>query len=167
MNKIIRYPLQIFNYTVLMVLVWYFSIYPPYRQLEENQALITFTMSHVGKHVTECKKTSYEDLMKLPPNMRKPMDCPRERSPVVMELSLDNNVIYSHVAQPVGLYKDQGIDVYEDIKVPAGRHHIKVWINDDVKVEGPIYRYEQDVDIHVEQHLIIQFESKLNGFSVK
>jgi len=167
MNKIIRYPLQIFNYAVFMALVWYFSIYPPSRQLTENQAMITFTMSHVGKHVTECKKTSYEDLMKLPPNMRKPMDCPRERSPVIMELQLDDEVIYSYTAQPVGLYKDQGIDVYEDIKVSSGKHHLKVWINDDVKVEGPIYKYEQDIDIQPEQHLVIQFESKINGFSIK
>ena len=167
MNKIIRYPLQILNYTVFMGMIWYFSTNPPYQRLEENQALITFTMSHVGKHVTKCKKTPYKELMKLPPNMRKPMDCPRERSPVVMELTLDNKVIYSHTAQPIGLYKDQGIDVYEDIKVPAGKHNFKVWINDDVKVEGPIYWHEQDVDIKPEQHLVIQFESKNNGFSFK
>jgi len=167
MNKIIRYPLQILNYTMFMGLVWYFSIYPPYQRLEDNQAMITFTMSHVGKHVTECKKTSYEELMKLPPNMRKPMDCPRERSPVIMELLLDDEVIYSHTAQPVGLYKDQGIDVYEDIKVPAGRYNIKAWVNDDVKVEGPIYKHEQDIDIKEEQHLVIQFESGINGFTIK
>ena len=167
MNKIVRYPLQALNYTVFMAVTWYFSMYPSFRQLEENQAMVTFTMSHVGKHVTECVKMSYEDLMKLPPNMRKPMDCPRERSPVIMELTFDDEVVYSHTAQPVGLYKDQGIDIYEDIKVTAGKHRIKAWVNDDVNVEGPIYLHEQDIELRPEQHLVIQFESRLNGFSVK
>ncbi|MCP4076935.1 MAG: hypothetical protein GY744_12225 [Gammaproteobacteria bacterium] len=167
MNKIIRYPLQILNYSIFMGLVWYFSILPPYHQLEENQALITYTMSHVGKHVTECKKMSYDELMKLPPNMRKPMDCPRERSPVVMELQINDEVIFSHSAQPLGLYKDQGIDIYQNIKIPAGKHRMKTWLNDDVKVEGPIYQHEQDIVIKPEQHLIIQFDSGEGGFIVK
>jgi len=167
MNKIYRYPLQVINYSIFMGLVWYFSILPPYHQLEENQALITFTMSHVGKHVTECKKMSYEELMKLPPNMRKPMDCPRERSPVVMELQLNDEVIFSHTAQPLGLYKDQGIDIYQNIKVSAGKHRIKAMLNDDVKVEGPIYQHEDDIHIKPEQHLIIQFDSGEGGFTIK
>ena len=167
MNKIIRYPLQILNYSIFMGLVWYFSILPPYHQLDEGEALITYTMSHVGKHVTECKKMSYEELMKLAPNMRKPMDCPRERSPVVMELQLNDEVIFSHTAQPLGLYKDQGIDIYHNIKVPAGKHYMKTWLNDDVKIEGPIYQYEQDIVIKPEQHLIIQFDSGEGGFTVK
>ena len=167
MNKIIRYPLQALNYTVFMSMIWYFSIYPPYHQLEEDQAMITFTMSHVGKHVTECKKIPYEELMKLPPNMRKPMDCPRERSPVIMELQMDDEVIYSHIAQPVGLYKDQGIDVYKNIRVSVGNYHLKAWVNDDVNVEGPIYEHEQDITLRPEQHLVIQFESRLGGFSIK
>ena len=167
MKSIVRYPLQAFNYAVFMALVWYFSILPPYHQLDENQAMITFTMSHTGKHVSECKNIPYEELMKLPANMRKPTDCPRERSPVITELRLDDDVIYSHTAPPLGLYKDQGIDIYENIKVRAGKHRIKVWLNDDVKVEGPIYMREQDVDLQAEQHLVIQFESNIMDFSIK
>ena len=84
MNKSFQYLLQIFNYSIFMALIWYFSLSPAYHQLEENQAMITLTMSHVGKHVRECKKISQQELMKLPPNMRKPMDCPRERSPIII-----------------------------------------------------------------------------------
>jgi len=87
MKKFIRYPLQIFNYALFMGLVGYFSLYPSYHHLDENQAMITFTLGHVGKHVRACVKYSQEDLLKLPPNMRKPMDCPRERSPIIMNSS--------------------------------------------------------------------------------
>ncbi len=166
MSKFFRYPLQVFNYAVFMALVWFFSIYPSYQQLDEDQALLTFTMSHIGKHVTECKKVSYEELMKLPPNMRKPTDCPRERSAVNMELTLDDEVIFKNIAYPLGLYKDQGIDIYENIKIPVGSHRIKVWMNDDVKVDGPTHILEEDVEITYQQHLVVQFNSAGNSFTI-
>ncbi len=167
MNKVLRIPLQIFNYSLFMGLVWYFSIYPPYHQLEENQAMITFTLGHVGKQVKECRKLSQEELLKLPPNMRAPMDCPRERSPVTMELQLDGKVIFSKTAAPLGLFKDQGIDVYQNIKVQAGDHRLLAWINDDINVEGPIYRLEQGISLKPEQHMIIEFNSESGQFRVK
>ncbi|MDH5572012.1 MAG: hypothetical protein OEY89_09620 [Gammaproteobacteria bacterium] len=168
MNKLIyRIPLQIFNYAVFMALVWYLSIKPPYHQLDEDQAMITFTLGHVGKHVDECIKVSQEELLKLPPNMRKPMSCSRERSPITMEMRLDDHVLYSKVVQPHGLYKDQGIDVYESIKVPAGKHILNVWINDDVNVDGPMYKHTQPIELKPEQHMIIQFISDSSSFKIK
>jgi hypothetical protein len=44
---------------------------------------------------------------------------------------------------------------------------MQTWLNDDVKVEGPIYQREQDIVIKPEQHLIIQFDSGEGGFTVK
>ena len=166
MNKPLRYLLQAFNYTIFMALIWYFSLYPAYHYLEEDQAMITFTVSHTGKHIRECIKFSQQELLKLPPNMRKPMDCPRERSPVIMELKLDDKVIYSKVAAPRGLYSDQGIDVYQNIRVPAGNHRLTAWLNDDVKVEGPIYRLEQDISIAAEQHMTVEFKPAISSFDV-
>ena len=166
MNKFYQIPLQILNYTAFMALVWYLSIMPPYHQLDENQALITFTLGHVGKHVEECKKMTQEELLKLAPNMRKPMDCSRERSAITMEMRLDEKVLYSKIAQPNGLYKDQGIDVYKSIKVSAGSHNLSVWLNDDLNIDGPIYKHTQLVDLKPEQHLIVQFISDTGTFKI-
>ncbi|MDH5766004.1 MAG: hypothetical protein OEZ38_08310 [Gammaproteobacteria bacterium] len=166
MNKPLRYLLQIFNYSVFMALIWYFSLSPTYHQLEENQAMITLTMSHVGKHVRECKKISQQELMKLPPNMRKPMDCPRERSPIIIELLLDDVVIFSKTLPPLGLYKDQGIDIYQNVRVPAGKHHFTIRMNDDVKVEGSVYKHQQDLVLLPEQHLFVEFKSDICGFDL-
>ncbi len=167
MNRLLRIPLQIFNYTVFMGLVWYFSIYPPYHQLKENQAMITFTLGHVGKRVKKCRKLGQEELLKLPPNMRKPMDCPRERSPITMELQMDGKVIFRKTAEPLGFFRDQGADVYQNIKVPAGKHRLLVWINDDINVKGPIYRLEQNVRLKPEQHMIVEFNSETSRFRIK
>ncbi len=167
MHKFLKIVLQIFNYSLFMGVVWYFSLYPAYHQLDENQAMITFTLGHVGKHVQECRRMTQEELLKLAPNMRKPMDCTRERSPITMELQMDGKVIYNKIAPPLGLFKDQGIDIYQNIKVPAGKHHLLVWINDDVKVKGPTYRLEQDISLKPEQHMIIEFNSSAGKFIIK
>jgi len=128
--------------------------------------MITFTLGHVGKRVEPCRRLSQEELMKLAPNMRRPMECARERSPITMQLQMDGEVIYNKTASPLGLYKDQGIDIYQNIKVTAGKHHLLVWINDDVNVDGPTYQREQDVIIKPEQHLIVEFKPATGSFAI-
>ena len=49
MPEVLRYPLQALNYGVFMLLVWYFSAAPPYRQLTADQAVITVAFSHAGE----------------------------------------------------------------------------------------------------------------------
>lgn len=163
----VQIPLQVFNYTLFMGLIWYFSINPAHHQLDKDQAMITFTLGHVGKRVEECRRLTQEELLKLAPNMRRPMECSRERSPITMELQMDGKVIYRHTAPPLGLYKDQGIDIYQNIKVPVGEHRLFAWVNDDINVDGPIYTLEQDVNLKPEQHLIVEFKSATGSFTIK
>ncbi|MDH5661336.1 MAG: hypothetical protein OEY65_10080, partial [Gammaproteobacteria bacterium] len=75
MHKLLKYGLQIFYYTLFMLVVWYFSINPPYHQLEENQGVITLSFTHATKLREPCRKLSQDELMKLAPNMRLTMDC--------------------------------------------------------------------------------------------
>ena len=56
------------------------------RQLAPDRALVKLSFSHHGKPVSDCHQTSAAELAKLPPNMRAPVRCPRERSPVTVEL---------------------------------------------------------------------------------
>lgn len=157
--------LQIVNYTVFMAIVWYFSFSPPYRQLAEDDAVVTLAFGHAAKRVAECSVLSQEELNKLAPNMRKPMDCPRERSPVTIELRLDGELVAREVLESPGLYQDQSIDVYRNIRVPRGEHRLAVWMNDDVNVEGPTFRFEQVVSLQPAQRLVISFDAKQNGFT--
>ena len=158
--------LQAVNYTAFMAMVWYFSFSPPYRQLAENNAVLTLAFGHAAKRVSECNILSQEELLKLAPNMRKPMDCPRERSPVSIELRLDGEIAVQDVIEAPGLYQDQSIDVYRNIKVPHGEHRLAVWMNDDVNVDGPTYHFEQTVNLRPAQRLVLTFDASKEGFSV-
>ena len=158
--------LQAVNYTLFMAMVWYFSFNPPYTQLENEEAVVTLAFGHAAKRVSECNIISPEELAKLAPNMRKPMDCPRERSAVTIELRLDGKLAVQEVFEAPGLYKDQSVDIYRNIQVPQGEHLLSVWMNDDVNVKGPTYRFEQTVRLQPMQRLVLRFDANKNEFSV-
>ena len=167
MPEFLRYPLQAVNYGVFMLLVWYFSAAPPYTQLTANQAVITVAFSHAGELREECRQLSQEELAKLPPNMRAPMDCPRERSPVTVQLLLDGELLIEDVAHAPGLYNDLGIDIYRSAKVPVGKHTLAVRMNDNVRVEGPTHSHEETVTLEPAQLLVIDFNSEIRSFIVR
>ncbi len=166
-SKPLRLLLQGINYSVFMALVWYFSIYPVYHRLNPDEAMLTLAFGHTAQHVKECHRRSPEELAKLPPNMRKPVDCPRERSPVTVELYLDDRLLIQETHESPGLFHDQAVNVFRSVKVPAGRHRLRAWLNDDLNVEGPTYRLEQDIELTPAQLLLVGFDSRRGGFFVR
>lgn len=167
MHEVMRYPLQALNYTLFMLQVWYFSAAPPYTQLTPEQAVITVAFSHAGERREECRQLSQEELARLPPNMRAPMDCPRERSPVTVRLLLDGELLIEEVAQAPGLYNDLGIDIYRTAKVPVGEHTLAVRMNDNVRVDGPTFTHEQTVKLEPAQLLVVDFNSETGKFIIQ
>ncbi len=162
-----RLLLQILNYTVFMALVWYFSFSPPYVRLTPEESMITLALSHAGKPAHECRRKSQEELAKLPPNMRVPEECPRERSPIKIEVLMNDKYVIDETVDPPGLYKDQGVDIYHSVKVPKGEHMLEIRMNDNVRVEGPTHHYRQAVSLGSAQLLVIQFNNAQNQFVLK
>ncbi|HFC53843.1 MAG TPA: hypothetical protein ENJ43_05375 [Gammaproteobacteria bacterium] len=161
-----RYPLQAVNYLLFMVLVGYFSTSPAYRHLAEDQAKVVLAFSHFGQHVEPCRRMSPEELAKLPPNMRRPTECTRKRSPVTVELMMDGERLLYTVEKPPGLFDDGGVDIFLDATVPAGEHRFTVRMNDSVRVEGYNYSYEQTATLAPGQLLFIDFNTE-TGFVFK
>ncbi len=165
-NKVARYLLQAINYTVFMALIWYFSSSPAVRLIGENESLLTIAFAHAGELREPCHKLTYEELMKLPPNMRKPEDCPRERSPIIVEAKLDGELVYSQTMQPPGLFKDGSVDIYFSKKIPAGKHRFEIKMDDSVRKPGFDYVFEQAIDIQPTHIMLVEFNS-LQGFILK
>lgn len=167
MNTAVRFLLQALNYAVFMAVVWYFSFSPPFRQLEPDQGVITLAFGHAGERREECRTLSPEEMAKLPPNMRIPTDCPRERSPVTVDLRLDGELAIQEVANAPGLFSDQGVSIFRSVKVPAGEHRLAVTMNDNVRVEGPTFTHEEQVSIVPGQLLVVDFDNERKTFDVK
>ena len=162
-----RLLLQALNYAAFMAVVWYFSLYPVYRHIDDDQAVLTLAFSHAGKLVEECVTRTPEELERLAPNMRVAFDCPRERSPVVLVLQLDGESATRMEYKAPGLYNDQGVHVYRELVTTAGRHELALSMNDDVNVEGPTHRLWRTIELSPAQRLVITFDSTREEFVLR
>lgn len=158
---------QALLYGLFALVIGYFSHSPPYRHLPPNQALIKLSFSHEGKRISACRQRTVEELAKLAPNMRAPMDCPRERSPVTVEIDLDGIPVYRHVAQPSGLSKDGASTVYHRLPVHAGEHRLAIRLNDDARVPGFNHRRDEMVSLKPGKVLVIDFNQEAGGITLQ
>ena len=146
-------------YALFAALIGVFSSWPTYRHLASDQALIKLSFSHTGKPVSDCARQTPEQLAKLPPNMRAPVRCPRERSPIVVELDVDGTPALRHSAKPTGLSKDGASSVYHRLQVDAGTHRVAVRLRDDVRSTGFAHVREETVTLQPAQILVIDFDT--------
>ncbi|MFC1602498.1 hypothetical protein ACFL3U_02905 [Pseudomonadota bacterium] len=163
-NPMVRYLLQAVNLFLFMALIAAFSSGPTVYQLEKGMAVVTLAFGHAGQPVRACRKRTPEELAALAPNMRAPMDCPRERSVIRVELLMDGELIHDITASPPGAFKDQGVDVYENVTVPVGRHQFTVHMNDDAQKEGYTYSNDYTAELTDAQLLFIDFSQQESGF---
>jgi hypothetical protein len=158
---------QVLLYGLFALAIGVFSQWPPYRHLGDDQALIKLSFSRVGKPVGDCRTLSPAELAKLPPNMRAPTSCPRERSPVTVEVDLDGTTVLKRIAPPTGLSKDGASAVYERLVVPAGEHRITVRLSDDVRARDHAYQHESTVKLVPGQVLVIDFDAGKGGITLQ
>ena len=155
---------QLIAYAAFAAVVGYFSTQPAYTHLASDKAQIKLSFSHAGAHVSECRKLTQEELDRLPPNMRRPLDCPRERLAVLVELDLDGKLLYQQALPPAGLSSDGASTAYAKFPVIAGTHHLVARLRDSRRKEGFDYEKEATLNLAPQQNLIIDFRPELGGF---
>jgi hypothetical protein len=156
---------QVLLYGLFALAVGTFSHWPRYHHLAPGQALIKLSFTHAGKPVGDCRPLSGPELARLPPNMRAPMQCPRERSPVLVQVDLGGVRLLERSAAPSGLAKDGASAMYERIVVPAGEQRIAVRLSDDVRARDAAYRREASVTLAPGQVLVIDFDAEKGGIT--
>lgn len=158
---------QALLYGLFALAIGVFSQWPPYRHLGSHEALIKLSFTRVGKPVGDCRTLSAEELARLPPNMRAPTVCPRERSPVTVEVDIGGVNVLKRSAPPTGLSKDGASALYERLVVPAGEHRISVRLSDDVRARDAGYRHEATVTLAPGQVLVIDFDAGKGGITLQ
>ncbi len=166
-KSILQYLGQALFYGLFVAIIGYFSVAPAYVHFPSDQALIKVSFSHAGQPLEECRVRSAEELEKLPPNMRVPTQCGRERSPVTFELELDGKPVYRVELPPRGLSRDGASTVYQRFPVPAGRHHLRARLKDSARVPDFNYTKEADVTVAPGQVFVVDFNARSGGFIFK
>jgi hypothetical protein len=164
MIKVTRYIGQFIAYALFALVVGYFATQPAYTHLDPDMALIKLSFSHAGAHRQECRQLTQEELNRLPPNMRRPLDCPRERRPLLVELELDGEILYRDELPPSGLAGDGASTAYRKFPVAAGSHQLVARLRDSRREEGFDYVKSAEVTLAPQQNFVIDFRPEFGGF---
>jgi hypothetical protein len=144
-------------YVIFMGVVAAFSSAPSYRPISPDHSVVTVSLLHHGERVAPCRPYTEAELAKLPPNMRAPQKCERERMPVTVELDIDGVNVMRETAQPAGLSSDGASSIYRRLHVMAGEHRITVRLKD---APGAAFNHTREATLKLKpaQVLVIDFE---------
>ena len=152
---------QIVLYGAFAAFIGYFSTNPIYKQIPDDVALVKLSMSHLGGR--ECRKRTADELAKLPPNMRAPLDCPRGRSDTKIVLELDDKPFYEVIMKPTGLSRDGVGTVFKRFELKAGTYKLAARMNDNLVNPGYNFVKEEQVTLKPAQVLVIDFNPDQGG----
>jgi hypothetical protein len=154
-------------YALFAAVVGLLSVWPKFEVVGEHRAIISLSLTHAGERVGECRALTQDELNELPPNMRKPNDCPRERYPVRIELRSGDEVLYEGTAAPTGLWSDGKSNVYRRVVVDAGQHELFVGMNDSNGENGFDYELAEVIDIVPGRNIAIRFDELEHQFRIQ
>ncbi|QJR14253.1 hypothetical protein [Usitatibacter palustris] len=154
---------QVACWASFAALVGWLSQAPAYTPLKPGHALVKLSLSHAGERESACRARSAEELAKLAPNMRAPLDCPRARVPLRVVLEMDGEPLFEAVAPPTGINRDLPSAVYRRIEVPAGPHAFRARLAD---APGGAFRHEarEQRALAAGDVLVIDFAAAAGGF---
>jgi len=163
----LKIPVVAVSLTLFAIAVGAFSVWPRHHVIDEGMAMISLSFSHAGQRIRECRQLTQEELNKLPPNMRKRDDCPRERLPVRVEFRSGDKTLYEAIRRPTGLWKDGSANVYQRLQVPSGARRLFVGMNESGLTGEFDYSLESEVHLKVGDHLVVEFDETQKTFIFK
>lgn len=167
MRRVFAYLGQAALYAGFAAFVGFFSLYPEYEHFDPAKALIKLSVTHTSQRAAECRKRTAEELAALAPNMRRPNKCERGRLPILVELTVNGEVVMSKAAAATGLYGDGPATVYERFPVDAGSYAVEAKLRDSSRGEGFDYVRTAHVDLEAGRILLIDFQKEEGGFIIR
>lgn len=164
MNNILRYAGQVVVYLLFAAFLGYFASAPKYTHFPPDMALIKLSLAHGAQRKGGCRRFTQAELQKMAPNMRRPLDCPRQRLPVTVELLIDGEASYRATLPPTGLSGDGPSRIYQRFAVTPGRHTIVARLRESDRAEGFDYEKTAEIELTAQQSLAIDFRNELGGF---
>ncbi len=159
-----KYLGQALFYALFFIPLAYFTQQPLHRHLDDDMAVLKVAVRHAGKVIGECTPINGGDAANRPSNLQKVEICPRERSPLQLELILDGETMYRATVPASGLHSDGTSSMYQRFSIPAGTYHLKLKMNDDVTTQGYPWQLEQDIELQPAQVMVASFKE---GFKIQ
>ena len=150
-------------YLGLIVFIGYLADVPSYQYLPPDRAEVKLIVRHSGQLLGECREPNEEEQAKLPRNMRAPIICPRERSPVAVKLILNGEPLFDQQILASGLHNDGISATYRRFTVPAGTSRLQLIVNDKSGEAKSTYHYDEELDLAPAESVALVFN---HGFKL-
>jgi hypothetical protein len=157
---------QAVAYAVFFSLVGYFSAAPSYSLLAPELALLRVSFSHAGERVEPCRRYTPEEIAATAPNMRRAMDCGRERVSLLLEVSVDGELVLARELPPSGLAGDGAATVYDRFPLTPGTHRVVVRMRDTRRTEGFDHVAEFRLELGPGDSRVLGFRPQAGGFGL-
>lgn len=164
MTGIVKWVGQLIVYAGMALWLGHFANRPVYTHVPPNKALIKLSVVHGAQRKGKCRKRTQEELQSMNPNMRTPLDCPRERLPIRIEIVLDGELLYDEAASAAGLAHGGTTRVYERFAVPSGPHKLIARMVDSARTEGYDFERAATIELAPRENFVIDFRAEAGGF---
>lgn len=163
-KQALRLAGQAVAYGAFMAVIGYLAAAPSYSPFSPGDAQIKVSFRHSGVPKAECRRLTPEEISRMPPNMRRALDCQRERLPLYVEIVLDDKLLHAAAIPPTGIWKDGPSKIYERFAVPAGRHTLVARLRDSRRSEGYDHERVATIELAPQQNFVIEFRADKGGF---
>ena len=164
MSRAFRAAAQALVLGGVAALIGTFSDWPKVVHFPAGQALVKLSFTHAADPRGGCRRLTPEEIARLPANMRKLEQCPRERLPVDVELVIDDRIAFRASLPPSGLAGDGPSRAYRRIPMPAGPHRLAVRLRDTARATGYDYERSASIVLRPGQNFVIDFRAETGGF---
>jgi hypothetical protein len=165
MTRALQWLGQALVLALIMATIGVFADTPSYTNFPADQAMIRLSFSHGGAR--DCRERTAEELAALPPNMRAPQICSRERVPVRLEVDLDGSPLVHADLPPGGLRGDGPSRIYQGFPVAPGRYTVDARLRDSPRADGFDWTRTAEITLAPRQNLVIEFKSDAGGFVIE
>ena len=136
---------------------------PVHRSLPDGVGVLTLSFSHGADRRAACRPATPEELAKLPPNMRRPEICPRDRPPIRVEFDIDGRRMFAADVPPSGIAGDGPSRVHQRFVLPAGDHDVAVRMRE--RPDGDFaWHAERTIRLAPGASRVIDFRAASGGF---
>jgi hypothetical protein len=150
MSRVRLRPLgQALVWLLFAALVGGFTRWPAFSQIPEDHGALTLSLAHLTERIGPCVQRTPEELQELAPNMRVPEECPRERVPALIELTLDDRTLLARTVRPAGLFRGGRVYLIESWSLPAGDYRLRLRLRDSPRETG--FDIEQRFELRLER----------------
>lgn len=132
---------------------------PSHRSLPEGVGVLSLSFHHGADRGAACRPATPEELAALPPNMRRPQICPRERPPIRVELDIAGTRAFEADVPPSGIGGSGPSRVHRRFVLPAGDYEIAVRMRDRPDDDGFGWQAARTVRIEPADHKVIDFRA--------